>query len=73
MKTDESRHFPDGPIPKVAMNRVFNHLAKVFNAFCLSYKRVPEAGGNKSTIHLVFTYFKDDLLHIKAKWPHLIQ
>ena len=66
MKTDEAGHFFSSPIPKVALNSVLNHLPKLFNAFPLSYNRMPEACRNKSSIDFVFTYFKNDLFHPRA-------
>ena len=58
MKTDETWHFSGSPISKVALNSVLNHLPKLFNAFSLSYNRMPEACGNKSTVDFVIHVFQ---------------
>ena len=66
MKPDNTRGFPCSSISEMAVNRVFNHRTKLFNAFCLCHDRMPETSGYESPIYLVFTYFKKDLLHFNG-------
>lgn len=68
MKPDNTRGFSCSSISEMAVNRVFNHRTKLFNAFCLCHDRMPETSGYESPIHLVFTYFKKDLFHFNGMY-----
>lgn len=64
VKSNEARHLSSRPVSKVAVYCVLNHLPEFFDALRLRDDRMPKARRHKSPIYFVFTYFKDDLLHI---------
>jgi hypothetical protein len=63
VKTNAAWNFPGSAISEMAVNRVLDHLAKLFNAPCLRNNGVAQACGHESVIYIVLRYFKDDFFH----------